>query len=122
MTIEGKDPGGGKMKNLFCVLLVLAFVPSCAHGSANLTNKTFDDISQTIVKGSSTREGILSEFGPPLAKVRTSDGIERWSYSEQRKAIPAPSNPDWVKTTLDVGFGKDGTVTVFSFGEIRSYR
>lgn len=110
------------MKTLFWVLLILVLATSCTYKNSNLANKTYDDISQTIIKGTSTKISILNEFGAPVTKARTADGYERWTYSEQKKMVPVPSGPTWVKTTLDVEFGKDGTVTVFSFGKIRSYQ
>jgi len=111
------------MKKLFWAFVVLALVTSCTYSNSNLVNKTYDDISQKIIKGTSTKGSVLKEFGAPTTKARTASGYEQWAYySEQKKMVLVPSGPAWVKTTLDVVFGKDGTVKAFSFGEIRSYQ
>ncbi len=109
------------MKTVFWISFILVLLTSCTYKNSNLVNKNYEDISRTIIKGTSTKISIWDEFGTPITKDRTADGYERWTYSEQ-KMVSAPSGPAWVKTTLDVVFGKDGTVMVFAFGEIRSYQ
>jgi hypothetical protein len=115
-----KREGRKRMKpSMLVLLLAFCLIASCTYGSSNIVDKSYEDVSTKIIKGESTKASIMKTFGVPMAKGRNADGNEKWTYSEV-KMVPVPFGPAWVKT-LEVTFGRDGTVTDFSLTEMNRY-
>lgn len=108
------------MKWLGILILGMAFSFSgCTYGSSNMVGREYEDVSQKIVKGETTKREILNEFGTPLATAKTADGLEKWAYSEVR-IIPIPFVPKKVRT-LEVVFDRQGKVSDYTFGGMEGY-
>lgn len=68
------------MKNLIVISLVVLALSGCSStGNQALKNETQESVKAKIVKGTTTKQEILTRFGEPDSRSLT-DGEEQWSY------------------------------------------
>ena len=68
------------MKKLIIAALVILPLTGCmTHGNKQLKNENLQTISHKIVKGKTTQQNILAQFGEPKEKA-INDGQEVWTY------------------------------------------
>lgn len=71
---------GAKMKKLIAAVFIILPLAGCmTQGNKQLKNENLQTISQKIVKGKTTQQNILTQFGEPKEKA-INDGLEVWTY------------------------------------------
>jgi len=51
----------------------------CAIGNSSISNESSETLQQKLVKGKTTKEQVLSQFGEPSERG-TNEGVEYWAY------------------------------------------
>ncbi len=68
------------MKKLIAAVFIILPLAGCmTQGNKQLKNENLQTISQKIVKGKTTQQNILTQFGEPKEKA-INDGQEIWTY------------------------------------------
>ncbi|EFX6284920.1 TPA: hypothetical protein N5O22_002411 [Enterobacter hormaechei subsp. xiangfangensis] len=68
------------MKKLIAAVFIILPLAGCmTQGNKQLKNENLQTISQKIVKGKTTQQNILTQFGEPKEKA-INDGQEVWTY------------------------------------------
>ncbi|MFV8912111.1 hypothetical protein ABQ297_16710 [Enterobacter hormaechei] len=68
------------MKKLIAAVFIILSLAGCmTQGNKQLKNENLQTISQKIVKGKTTQQNILTQFGEPKEKA-INDGQEVWTY------------------------------------------
>ena len=68
------------MKKLIAAVFIILPLAGCmTQGNKQLKNENLQTISQKIVKGKTTQQNILTQFGEPKGKA-INDGQEVWTY------------------------------------------
>lgn len=68
------------MKKLIAAVFIILPLAGCmTQGNKQLKNENLQTISQKIVKGKTTQQNILTQFGEPKEKA-INDGLEVWTY------------------------------------------
>jgi len=73
------------------LLGIMVMFSGCAAktGNSKLAEATNESVSQTIVKGTSTKADLRRSFGEPQKVDFTESGLEKWEYQFIRKSHKA---------------------------------
>lgn len=93
-------------------------------GNQTLKNETQESVKSKLVKGKTTKDDVLTQFGEPYSRSTQDDGNEVWSYVMHNSQMNATSfipvvglftgGSDNQSKTLQITF-KNNTVDKWSF-------
>jgi len=94
-------------------------------GNEKIAHLTYEEVSQRIVKGKTTKQEVLDWLGSPtetmVLRSPNEEVSEVWVYAYARvKAVRAPlyvSLTTQARKGLTLTFGEDGTVSQFTFSD-----
>jgi hypothetical protein len=70
------------MRN-FTLLITFLFIGGCAStaGNQSIKNETQQSMASKIIKGRTTKQDILQQFGEPTRKTAVDSNEDMWFYS-----------------------------------------